>query len=186
MDGRRPYRHGTYSDLTRIILEAKGSSPSQASFFFRWRGPSSQETWDWVLKLQPGDRKALPRMPMIEFKEGKSVLVAKAPFRCAAAVIGGAGFVIRSVGNGLSAVATKVKMGESSVWVPEADVADYKKMAGRSSSLRRQKVKAVEGTTKTEIKIFNEKGEKVWKDDDSVASTTAGSIWNEKTGKEFC
>jgi hypothetical protein len=153
----------------------------QANFFFQYRGPESKMTWDWVLQLQPGDRKALPRMPMVHIKERKRIQVVKAPFRGVAAVVGGAGLAIKGVGKGLCWVSEKVHMGPSGQWVAEADLDKDGKV--------RQKAKKdtdVAGPEKKEVKIFNEKGEKVWKDDDDTASTSAGSIYDEKAVKEFC
>jgi hypothetical protein len=131
--------------------------------------------------LQPGDRKALPRMPMVHIKEKKRIQVVKAPFRGVAAVIGGTGLAIKGVGKGLCWVSEKVQMGKSGEWVAEADLDKDGKIKGNG-----KKDCGVTGTEKKEIKIFNEKGEKTWKDDDDTASTTAGSIYDEKTVKVFC
>ena len=152
----------------------------QASFFFQWRGADSKATWDWVLKLQPGDKKVLPRMPMVHIKEKKRVQVIKAPFRGVAAVVGGAGLAIKGVGKGLCWVGEKVHMGQSGEWVAEADLdKDGKiKIKGKTD-------KSVE-EEKGEVKIFNENGEKMWDDDDDNASATAGSTYDEKAVKEFC
>jgi hypothetical protein len=131
------------------------------------------DTWDWVMALQVGDRKALPRMPMVKVKERKRVMVAKAPFRGIGLLVGGTGAAIRGVGHGLCLLGNKVKMGKSSEWVAEADVKDRKVIKNIAENLP---------TAKTEVKIFNEKGEKLWKWEDDDTSTTAGSVYE----KEFC
>jgi len=120
-------------------------------------------------------------MPAVEIKERKRVTVAKAPFRVVGFAIGGTGLVIKSVGRGLSKVGNKVKMGSRSKWVPEADVIvkngrHVKKGDGVDANER----------GKTEIKIFDAKGHRLWKEDDGDASTTAGSIFDEKVPKELC
>lgn len=125
------------------------------------------------MALQPGDRKALPRMPMVKIKERKCVMVGKAPFRGVGLLIGGTGSAIRGVGNGLCLLSNKIKMGKSSEWVAEADVKDGKVVKNGTDT---------GPAAKTEVKIFNEKGEKMWKWEDDDASTTAGSVYE----KEFC
>ena len=163
----------------------------QANFYFQYRGPASQYTWDWVLKLQPGDRKALPRMPMVEIKERKRVRVAKAPFRTIGFVVSGVGLVVRAAAHGVVKLGDVAKMGKGSEWVPEGDVVDGKKVDWSSvfEKERRDKLIKIErnernGGSGVTVKVFNEKGEKVWKDDDSVASTTLGAEVSRE--KEFC
>ncbi len=113
-------------------------------------------------------------MPMVQIKEKKRVKVIKAPFRGAAAVVGGVGVTVRGVGKGLCWISEKVRMGPSGgEWVAEADL-------GKDA-----KLKEVVGEKK-EVKIFNEKGGKVWKDEDDAASTAEGSIFDEKVAKDFC
>lgn len=154
---------------------------TQANFFFQYRGADSKATWDWVLKLQPGDRKALPRMPMVHVPEKKRVQIIKAPFRGIAVVVGGTGLAVKGVGKGLCWVGEKVHMGQSGQWVAEADLDKDRKAKNHT-----KKDAGAAAGEKKEVKIFNEKGEKVWKDDDDTASTTAGSIYDEKAVKEFC
>jgi len=163
--------HWTVADRTGV-----------ANFYFQWRGPESKYTWDWVLKLQPGDRKALPRMPAVQVKEKKTVTVAKAPFRAVGLVIGGTGLAIKSIGHGLYSIGTKVKMGSRSEWIPEADVVVKNGKKVKASSV------VVDKGNKTEIKIFDEKGRKLWKDDDSDSGTLSCSTYatDEKLEKEFC
>ena len=114
-------------------------------------------------------------MPMVHVREKKRVQVIKAPFRGIAAVVGGAGTAIKGVGKGLCWVGDKVHMGQSGQWVAAADLDNKGKIKGKANK--------ADGR---EVKIFNEKGEKMWKDDDDSASTTAGSIYDEKAVKEFC
>lgn len=155
----------------------------QAKFYFQYRGPSSQFTWDWVLSFKPGDRKILPRMPMVEIKEKRHIQVVKAPFRVAAAVIAGSGRMVESLGHGLIRVSQAVKLGNRSEWVAEADIKANKKTtlgsaAGGNVTFATSKPKKM-------TRVFNEKGGKVWSDNDSVASTEAGSMLNEKTGRDL-
>lgn len=159
----------------------------QANFYFQYRGPSSQYTWDWVLKLQPGDRTALPRMPMVEIKERKRVRIAKAPLRSVGFVVGGMGLAIRSVGHGVLKLGDLVALGKSSEWVPEADVVDGKKVNWSKVFEKEHKdrlSKIEKAQQKVPVKVFSEKGVNLWKDDDSDASTEAGS--KEIREKEFC
>ena len=163
-------------------------SYEQANFFFQWRGADSTATWDWVLKLQPGDRKALPRMPMVHIKEKKRVQVIKAPFRGVAAVVGGAGMAIKGVGKGLCWVGEKAHMGRSGQWVAEADLDKDGKIKRQAAKKNDQSVGSG-GEKKGVTSIFNEKGQLMWKDapiNDDNTSTAAGSIYDEKVVKEFC
>lgn len=111
-------------------------------------------------------------MPMVKVKEKKRVKIAKAPFRGVGLLVGGTGAAVRGIGQGLSMLGHKIKLGNSSEWIPEADV-----KGGRVG-----KKYTTPEVKKDEIKIFNEKGEKMWKWEDDDASTTAGSVYE----KEFC
>ncbi|KAJ9618115.1 hypothetical protein H2204_013162 [Knufia peltigerae] len=147
-----------------------------ANFYFQHRGPNSQYTWNWVQKLQVGDRKVLPRMPMVKVKERKRVRVAKAPFRAVGYAFQGVGVAVSGVARGLEKIGEIGKMGKSAEWVPEADVLDGKKVGWEKKEKELEKrVKMEQAEKKVEYKVFNEKGEKTWKDDDSVASTTKAS-----------
>ncbi|KIW13943.1 hypothetical protein PV08_06724 [Exophiala spinifera] len=158
-----------------------------AHFYFQYRGPSSQYTWDWVQKLQVGDRKVLPRMPMVKIKERKTVRVAKAPFRAAGYAVQGVGVAVSGVARGLEKIGEMSKMGKSAEWVPEADVLDGKKVGWQAKQKELAKrVKMEKAAKKVDYKVFNEKGEKTWKDDDSVASTAKGSDAELVLEKEFC
>ena len=116
-------------------------------------------------------------MPMVILKEKKRFQVIKAPFRGVAAVVGGAGIAVKGVGKGLCWISEKVHMGQSGQWVAEADLDKNGKIKSNA------KAGDVE---KKEVKICNENGEKMWKDDDDSVSTTAGSIYDEKAIKDFC
>jgi len=117
---------------------------------------------------------------MVLIKEDKRRRVVKAPFRGIAAVVKGTGLAMCGIGRGLCAVGNKVKMGNSSEWIPKDGTKDGKRIKSEIS-----KPVVFDGGARTKITIFNEKGEKMWKDDDSVASTTAGSTFEEKSTKEF-
>lgn len=147
------------------------TNDSQANFYFQHRGPSSDYTWDWVLALKPGQRKCLPRMPCVKVKESPFVTIAKAPLRVTGAAIGGTGRVVRTVGKGLSKAGRKLKMGSRVTWVLEADYEDQAKSQASQAETTSDQPAANPAT---------EKNEASWKDDDSVASTTAGSIFDEK------
>jgi hypothetical protein len=117
---------------------------------------------------------------MVLIKEKKRVIIAKAPFRGVAMVVGGTGLIIKGAGHGLCWLGRKVSMGPSGgQWVAEADV-------GKDGKVKTVAKVASPASTRKEIKIFNDNGEKVWKDEDDTASTTAGSLYDEKTQKEFC
>ncbi len=149
--------------------------------------------------MQPGDRKTLPRIPMVEIKERKRVRVAKAPFRAVGLMVGGVGLAIRSVGHGVAKLGDLAVMGPSSEWVPEADVGangkkiDWFKRFDQEHKDRLSKIERAQAGAQSKsvvqsaTKVFNEKGEKLWKDDDSIASTRAGSDEEEVLReKEFC
>lgn len=141
------------------------------------------------MKLQPGDRKALPRMPMVQIKERKRVRVAKAPIRTAGFAISGVGLAIRTVGNGVTKLGDLGKLGKSFEWVPAADVVGGKKVnwpAIFEKETREKLVKFEKAKHQILTKIFNERGQKIWKDDDSVASTTRGDEIVSEKAKEFC
>ena len=139
--------------------------------------------------MKVGDRKALPRMPMVELKEKKRLRVAKAPFRIIGFAISGVGTAVRGGGHGVAKLGDAAKLGKSSEWVPEADVKDGKKVdwSAKWEKERKDKLVKIEKNEKKSAgpKVFNEKGEKLWKDDDSIASTTMGEEVSEKV-REFC
>lgn len=112
-------------------------------------------------------------MPMVQIKERRRIRVVKAPFRAVAAVVGGTGFVFKQIGKGISNAGKGLKMGQSSQWVPEADVdASGKKIDWAQKERKEARVdrKAV----KKPAKIIDEKDEKLWDDAASDASTEAG------------
>lgn len=122
-------------------------------------------------------------MPMVEIKERKRVMIAKAPFRGIGLAISGVGLTVRAVGHGVAKLGSAVKMGPSSQWVPEADVvdgkiADWAKIWNDEKEQIKLRVESQIGGAGhkkqlSPVKVFNEKGEKLWKDDDSIASTQA-------------
>lgn len=119
-------------------------------------------------------------MPMVEVKERKRVRIAKAPFRGIGLAISGVGLTVRAVGHGVAKLGSAIKMGPSSQWVPEADIVDGKvtdwaKVWNDEKEQIKLKVESQIGKKHAPVKVFNEKGEKLWKDDDSIASTQAGS-----------
>lgn len=125
-------------------------------------------------------------MPMVEIKERKRVKIAKAPFRGIGLAISGVGLTVRAVGHGVAKLGSAVKMGPSAQWVPEGDVVDGKvvnwaKVFDEEKKqiklkMEREIAGAARGQKKqSTAKVFNEKGEKLWKDDDSIASTEAGA-----------
>lgn len=127
------------------------------------------------MTLQPGDRKTLPRLPMVHVKEAKRVRILKAPFRSVAALAWMVGHAISEAGNGLIWVSDKLSMGPiDGKWVAEADIEEAKKMKGKN--VEHKKLTG----EKKEAKIFNEKGERMWKADDDDASTTTGSVMDVK------
>ncbi|EXJ83144.1 hypothetical protein A1O1_06763 [Capronia coronata CBS 617.96] len=170
-----------------------------ATFYFHYRGPACQHTWDWVMGLQPGERRTFPRMPMVKVKERKTVRVMKAPFRTVGFAVQGAGLAVRAVGHGVAKLGELGRLGKGSEWVPEADVVNGKKVdwpavfkkegeakdAKLAKAIEAQK-KAVDEAEADEI--FNEKADKVWKDDDSAASTTGGDCFvdTDEKVREFC
>jgi len=156
----------------------------QASFYFSWRGPSSQYTWDWVLSFKPGDRKVLPRLLCVEIKEKKRLRLVKAPFRATGAIIGGTGVVIKAVGRGVCKVGKAMKMGPSSQWIPEHDIGPDGNRTNWSK-VKDVSMKVERPTARKTIDVFNEKGEKNWSGGASVASTDIGSDSDEKNGKDF-
>jgi len=103
-------------------------------------------------------------------------------------VVGGVGLAIRTVGHGVAKLGEVASLGKSSEWVPEMDVVGGKKVdwSKEFEKERRARLSKIEGAQKmVQAKVFNEKGEKMWKDDDSDASTKAGSEGLVRE-KEFC
>lgn len=129
------------------------------------------------MALQPGDRRQLPRMPSTEVKERKTVRVIKAPFRTVGFVVQCAGLTVGAVGHGVAKVGELTRLGKSSEWVLDGDMVNGKKVSwpavfekqGHAEDARIDKAKNA-----ALVKVFNEKGEKTWKDDDSAASTAGG------------
>jgi hypothetical protein len=186
----------------------------EAKFYFHHRGPTSQHTWDWVLSLKPGDRKVLPRMPMVPLHEPVAKKVLLSPLRVTGATMRGVGHITVGLGKGVHWLGDKVSIRrtEEQKFMPEADWLDreaaLKKKKEEKKQMKKDKreVKPIGGTcgttryeansstgkveqvcTRADFKIFNEKGEKTWKDlEDDTASTVAASLVDEKLEKEFC
>lgn len=178
-----------------------------ATFYFHYRGPGSQHTWDWVLSLRVGDRKVLPRMPMIPMHEPLAKKIILSPLRATGATIRGVGHVAVGIGRGVHWVGEKV-----SVRRPEADKyvseVEWKENLQRKTeeALRERQRKINKGRLtekggnlpheasieddnrkeRPDFKIFNEKGEKTWSvSEDDQASTIAPSWMDEKIAKEL-
>jgi hypothetical protein len=118
------------------------------------------------------------------------------------------------LGKGVHWLGDKVSIRrtEEQKFMPEADWLDreaaLKKKKEEKKQMKKDKreVKPIGGTcgttryeansstgkveqvcTRADFKIFNEKGEKTWKDlEDDTASTVAASLVDEKLEKEFC
>ena len=121
-------------------------------------------------------------MPCVKVAESTPKRIVKAPFRATGAIILGTGSVIKAVGHGIGKVGKGLKMGESKEWVPEADTkcvnGRYLKVgdAGEEGTGVRVEPKKAE----REIKVFNEKGVRMWKDEDWDTQTEKGSVIDEK------
>lgn len=117
---------------------------------------------------------------MVLIKEKNRITVAKAPFRATATAINATGFVLKSLGSGICKLGKLAKLGERSEWIAEADV-DAR--GNKISYPYEADVTFIPSIKKTQIKVFNEKGEKMWSDNDSIASTV--SVSEENIGKEI-
>ena len=114
--------------------------------------------------------------------------VVKAPFRLVGSCVSGTGKGIAAIGRGIAHVGEKAKLGKSKEWVPEADVRydgkgkayrkDDKKMTTKSTTTTT--TAQAEAEYKREVKVFDEKGRRLWGDEDSLASTEGGSVVDEK------
>lgn len=124
-------------------------------------------------------------------KEGKGVQVAKAPFRGIGLAITGVGLTVHAVGHGLGKLGHAVRMGQSRRWVLEGDIVNGKEVnwkqiyAEEEARLKIATTALDPVTTYRPIKVFNEKGEKAWMDEDEDAKTEADSA-SMKWEKEFC
>ncbi|KAF7502191.1 hypothetical protein GJ744_006761 [Endocarpon pusillum] len=182
--------------LTWKVVDRSG----EAKFYFNYRGPACQHTWDWVLGLRPGDRKVLPRMPMVALQEpiGRKVLLS--PLRATGATIRGVGHVTMGLGRGVHWFGDKisVRRSEKQKFIPEADwlKAEEEKKKRKDEKKTYASSRGSKGwmsarkeilNNEREFKIFNEKGEKTWKSvEDDTTSSVAPSLVDEKVEKEFC
>ena len=180
----------------------------EAKFYFHHRGPISQYTWDWVHSLKVGDRKVLPRMPMVALHEPILKKIALSPLRVTGATIRGFGHGMVGLGRGVHFVGDKVSIrrSEEQKYMPETDWLEVEaaKKQSREEKKRQKKMNkrgcvrddgvvryeastdTNEKTTDCDFKIFNEKGEKTWiESEDDTASAVASTV-DEKVEKEFC
>lgn len=131
------------------------------NFYFNWQDEEkSRYTWNWVLSLKPGDRKALPRRPT----SGKDKNKKAAGFALSPAPIRG----IRRV-------------------VAESCIANSKLCFWAANKIHPEgkKGKDMETTvTKKNIVVFDEKGEKTW-DSDVETATSESPVFNEKAVTSF-
>ncbi|KIW62586.1 hypothetical protein PV04_10747 [Phialophora macrospora] len=92
------------------------------NFYFQYRDPTSQFTWDWLQSFQAGDIKSLLRMPSVKVQERRTVRVAKLPFRTASFAVSSVGLAIKGVSSGLVKVGDVLSLGKSSEYVPHSDL----------------------------------------------------------------
>lgn len=150
----------------------------QAHFVFHWRGPESQNTWDWAQKFTPGQRVALGRRSLVQVKEKKSSRFIKGPSRAASALLSSWSSVLHGTANVLSKGSRKLNRGSGSQWVSKSDIGtdgkiiDWKKV---NETHDQETMRFAQ-----RIKVFNEKGNFVWSDGASVASTDVGDDLDEK------
>jgi hypothetical protein len=182
----------------------------EATFYFHHRGPTSQHTWDWVLSLRIGDRKVLPRMPMVPLYEPIAKKILLSPLRATGATIRSVGHVAVGVGRGVHWLGEKVSVRRSEgdkymtqgewdehiIKKKEAAVEKRQKRINKGGLMGNGGVvshdvsvddERDEEEQRDEFKIFNDKGEKTWSgSEDDRASTVAPSLVDEKIEMEFC
>jgi hypothetical protein len=177
--------------LLRRVADEMRVRPGEATFYFHYRGPSSQHTWEWVNSLKVGERRVLPRMPMVPIREPTVKKILLSPLRGTGALIQGVGHLTMGMGKGMKWVGKKVgcKRGEKGKWISQVEWEDRMREV---EALRKQgtvrKDSGIRGddTKVGEFSVYNERGEKTWTDVDGDAeSTIAGSEVDEKAGKEW-
>ncbi|EXJ54362.1 hypothetical protein A1O7_09701 [Cladophialophora yegresii CBS 114405] len=168
------------------------------NFYFQYRGPTSQYTWDWVQSLQAGDIKSLPRMPSVQIRESRTVCVAKLPLRTASFAVSSVGLAIKGVGSGLVKAGDVLSMGKSSEFVPHGDVGkngkkvDWAKKFEKEGKDRSEKVEKAKKTVTEKIaaKLATARKRKNWAADSEYDSDENTLCGGEKqvmaTEKEFC
>lgn len=124
--------------------------------------------------------------------EPVSTRLVKSPLRLVGGTFSATGAVIEGIGHGLTRVGDKLKVGKSKQWVAEADV----RFDGRGKAWHKDDVKVRGGgrlgslvdneesekreiwkeCVKREVKVFDEKGQRLWGDEDSLASTEGGCV----------
>ncbi|RMZ76283.1 hypothetical protein DV737_g4882, partial [Chaetothyriales sp. CBS 132003] len=169
---------------SKVVTWTVADRTGAAYFYFEHRGPESDHTWNWVLKLKPGERQALPRMPCVKVVESLPKRAFKLPFRATGEVIQGTGSIIKAIGLGIAKAGKALKMGRSTEWILEADVklinGKYVKATDGLGGAGDNGVTLTPRKATREIKVFNEKGSRLWKDDDWDARTEKGSLLDEK------
>lgn len=150
---------------------------------------------------------------MIALHEPIAKKILLSPLRATGATIRGVGHMTMGIGKGVHWVGDKVSIRRSedqkfiaeADWVEEVHGEERKKERERANELKKKQymqkffnrcnrnrgVVREEAVTEnkgkvSDFKIFNEKGEKTWKDsEDDTASTVAASLVDEKIEKEF-
>ncbi|KAJ9614278.1 hypothetical protein H2200_002414 [Cladophialophora chaetospira] len=163
------------------------------NFYFQYRGPSSQFTWDWVQSLQPGDIKSLPRMPSIVIREPRRLRIAKLPLRTASFFITPVGLTLKCAGKGLIKVGDILQMGKSSEFVPDSDVdkktgkrVDWAKKFEQEGKEREGKVEKARKDVRERIlaRLSKKREAGIESDDDTLYGS--GGEKGIVSEKEFC
>jgi hypothetical protein len=146
-------------------------------------------------------------MPMVALHEPIAKKIFLSPLRVTGATIRGVGYLTMGAAGVLHLIGDKVaiRRKEEDKFMPEAEYLDemmtkeeakkekakhkkWKKCFKKNNGAVKHEVsKNQEKDRETDFKVFNEKGEKTWKDlvEDDNASTAAGSLVDEKLEKEF-
>ncbi|RMZ89755.1 hypothetical protein DV736_g3009, partial [Chaetothyriales sp. CBS 134916] len=168
---------------SKVITWTVADRTGVANFYFKHRGPGSDYTWNWVLNLKPGERRALRRMHCVKVVESLPKRILKLPFRATGEVIQGTGATVKTIGIGIVKAGQALKMGQSTEWILQADAklvnGKYVKVTdsvgGGDNGIAIKTRKA-----SREIKVFDEKRSRLWKDEDWDARTEKGSILDGK------
>jgi hypothetical protein len=143
-------------------------------------------------------------MPMVALHEPVAKKILLSPLRVTGATIRGVGHITMGLGRRVHWVGDKVSIrrSEEQKYMPEADYLEAEEAkkkrkeekdqrkrnrCGRSTKVENNKVNAEKENKADGFRIFNEGGEKTWKDsEDDTVSTVAASLVDEKVEKEFC
>lgn len=163
--------------------------------------------------LKVGDRKVLPRMPMFARHESMGKKILLSPLRVTGATLRGASYLTMELGRGIYWIGDKASLRRTKGdrFVPESEYLEErrkkeekaKKQAAKRAKKNVKRNKAgvdckpptdqekTTYSTESDFKVFNEKGEKTWREsadgDDGFSTTTAAaSLLDEKAEKEFC